>query len=285
MNLASVSGTSMSSEQADVSGLENRFCRDFVCCGIQLENLHDLLQHFEECHVHVESEGEDFAEDGLTFEFDTMDGMDTDMDDAFGGPCISSSFIQKQSIALSEIYSANRSNSSLASGHLSAFDTSIVRKHSSSSRSKRNPPTFTVNHEPQTIPLAFDGPTRVISDMDVDESHFGLATMSVHPLGMKMPLGGEGAFLDGHSSSASTIMTDADDEKDDRPYKCKVPGCQKAYKNPGGLKYHMQHGHCEDTGDPEMNNILNKPYQCTVADCGKRYKNLNGLKVCFSILF
>lgn len=69
------------------------------------------------------------------------------------------------------------------------------------------------------------------------------------------------------------------DEKDDRPYKCKVTGCTKAYKNPGGLKYHMQHGHCEDTGDPEMNNIIHKPYECAVPGCGRRYKNLNGLKV------
>jgi hypothetical protein len=30
-----------------------------------------------------------------------------------------------------------------------------------------------------------------------------------------------------------------------RPYKCKINGCPKAYKNPGGLKYHMQHGHCQ----------------------------------------
>ncbi|KAK9761564.1 Transcriptional regulator of ribosomal biogenesis proteins, partial [Basidiobolus ranarum] len=31
--------------------LEGSFCRDFSCCGLVLEDLHDLLQHFEECHV------------------------------------------------------------------------------------------------------------------------------------------------------------------------------------------------------------------------------------------
>ncbi|KAJ3219026.1 hypothetical protein HDU67_003016 [Dinochytrium kinnereticum] len=64
----------------------------------------------------------------------------------------------------------------------------------------------------------------------------------------------------------------------ERPYRCKVDGCGKAYKNPGGLKYHVLHGHAEDTGDPEINNIIQKPYLCTVPECGKRYKNLNGLK-------
>ncbi|KAJ3206708.1 Transcriptional regulator of ribosomal biogenesis proteins [Dinochytrium kinnereticum] len=66
--------------------------------------------------------------------------------------------------------------------------------------------------------------------------------------------------------------------KEDRPYRCRVEGCAKAYKNPGGLKYHMLHGHAEDTGDPEINNIIQKPYLCPVAACEKRYKNLNGLK-------
>ena len=62
----------------------------------------------------------------------------------------------------------------------------------------------------------------------------------------------------------------------DKPYKCPVGGCDKAYKNPNGLKYHNQHGHCNMTADDSDN--MAKPYQCTIGDCGKRYKNLNGLK-------
>ncbi|KAI8971553.1 hypothetical protein BDF20DRAFT_885091, partial [Mycotypha africana] len=30
--------------------LEKKFCKDFSCCGLNLENLHDLLEHFEEYH-------------------------------------------------------------------------------------------------------------------------------------------------------------------------------------------------------------------------------------------
>ncbi|KAJ3113414.1 hypothetical protein HDU96_003424 [Phlyctochytrium bullatum] len=77
------------------------------------------------------------------------------------------------------------------------------------------------------------------------------------------------------AQTAGAVVADAGG---DRPYRCKVEGCGKAYKNPGGLKYHVMHGHAEDTGDPEINNIIQKPYLCTVPDCGKRYKNLNGLK-------
>jgi len=36
--------------------LEANFCRDFSCCGLLLRDLHDLLQHYEECHVRFEED-------------------------------------------------------------------------------------------------------------------------------------------------------------------------------------------------------------------------------------
>ncbi|KAJ3078137.1 hypothetical protein HDU99_000765, partial [Rhizoclosmatium hyalinum] len=82
---------------------------------------------------------------------------------------------------------------------------------------------------------------------------------------------------EGPSAPAPTPVPSTATE--DRPFKCKVEGCGKEYKNPNGLKYHMRNSHIEDTGDPEMNEVIQKPYQCVVGECGKRYKNLNGLKV------
>ncbi|KAF2716268.1 hypothetical protein K431DRAFT_235729 [Polychaeton citri CBS 116435] len=80
-----------------------------------------------------------------------------------------------------------------------------------------------------------------------------------------------------------------------KPFKCPVIGCEKAYKNQNGLKYHKQHGHQNQTLKENadgtfsiVNPVTNvpypgtlgmekeKPYRCEV--CGKRYKNLNGLK-------
>lgn len=96
-----------------------------------------------------------------------------------------------------------------------------------------------------------------------------------------------------------------------KPFHCPVIGCEKAYKNQNGLKYHKsvsirslstlistkcnQHGHNTQTlkdnsngtfsiVDPETLNPYpgtlgmekHKPYRCD--NCGKRYKNLNGLK-------
>ncbi|OTB05662.1 hypothetical protein M426DRAFT_128051 [Hypoxylon sp. CI-4A] len=83
--------------------------------------------------------------------------------------------------------------------------------------------------------------------------------------------------------------------EEDKPYKCPVIGCEKAYKNQNGLKYHKQHGHqnqqLHENGDGSFS-IVNpetsapypgetgmekeKPHKCEY--CHKRYKNLNGLK-------
>ncbi|KAJ3076027.1 hypothetical protein HDU98_005976 [Podochytrium sp. JEL0797] len=71
---------------------------------------------------------------------------------------------------------------------------------------------------------------------------------------------------------ATTVTTDAD-----RPFKCHL--CEKTYKNPGGIKYHLKHTHgIEHISFSDMSDA-NRPYLCTAVEgCGKRYKNLNGLK-------
>jgi len=67
----------------------------------------------------------------------------------------------------------------------------------------------------------------------------------------------------------------------EKPYKCAVPGCDKSYKNPNGLKYHNIHGHADEprlVEPPTIPTSPTKPYRCSHADCDKTYKNLNGLK-------
>ncbi|KIX07918.1 uncharacterized protein Z518_02572 [Rhinocladiella mackenziei CBS 650.93] len=80
-----------------------------------------------------------------------------------------------------------------------------------------------------------------------------------------------------------------------KPFRCPVIGCEKAYKNQNGLKYHKSHGHnnqrLHENGDGTFSIVdpdtqapypgtmgmeKEKPYKCDV--CQKRYKNLNGLK-------
>ncbi|KAI8800632.1 hypothetical protein BJ742DRAFT_65280 [Cladochytrium replicatum] len=295
--------------------LEDRFCKDFNCCGLNLENLHDLLQHFEENHVHVESDVED-EDELLPFQFEPVDDMDMDMDmdgDADQQPhhlhflknhlrsmavaAAQTSAVsgggEFPAIALSDIYSEDyRIVNRPAASQSAAFDTSVVRKSRMGGATTSNPSARFRKSKPSvaaqqngsnstTVPYHFDGPTQVISDVDMDEdsapthssvivtppqpdTDHGLPPLPVEAL-PRAPA--HPAQQQNHQQQQAQQKDQGaqgqqpHEEKDDRPYKCKMPGCVKAYKNPGGLKYHMQHGHCEDTGDPEMNNIIHKPYQ------------------------
>jgi hypothetical protein len=61
----------------DIRDLEHHFCRDFTCCGQTLGDLHDLLEHYEECHVRLEEE------DRTTLE---TEDCQPNMDDAIVSP-------------------------------------------------------------------------------------------------------------------------------------------------------------------------------------------------------
>ncbi|KXX80452.1 Transcription factor SFP1 [Madurella mycetomatis] len=106
----------------------------------------------------------------------------------------------------------------------------------------------------------------------------------------QFPAGTDPAML--LQQMTALIMPPAEEHK---PFRCPVIGCEKAYKNQNGLKYHKTHGHStqqlHENGDGTFS-IVNpetstpypgtlgmekeKPFKCDV--CGKRYKNLNGLK-------
>lgn len=63
-----------------------------------------------------------------------------------------------------------------------------------------------------------------------------------------------------------------------KPFKCPVPGCDKAYKQQNGLKYHRLHGHCNSNAVGREGEIMeekeeDKPFGCYVGPaCGKKYK-------------
>lgn len=52
--------------------LEAQFFRNFSCCGLDLQDLHGLLEHFEECHVAFDEEGA--GDNGPEFGMDMDDG-------------------------------------------------------------------------------------------------------------------------------------------------------------------------------------------------------------------
>ncbi|KAJ3031941.1 UNVERIFIED_CONTAM: Transcriptional regulator of ribosomal biogenesis proteins [Siphonaria sp. JEL0065] len=159
--------------------------------------------------------------------------------------------------------------------------------------------TRTFDAAPELLPFCESTPTRVVSYNEDEYYGSEISELDYHDLELPSESCGDGGldFEEVVMASAAAVASvvvatettmqqpcivptpSATTVEDDRPFKCKIEGCGKEYKNPNRLKYHMRNGHAQDTGDPEVNNMIQRPYGCVVGDCGKRYKNLNGLKV------
>ncbi|CAO3680334.1 unnamed protein product [Umbelopsis ramanniana] len=62
---------------------------------------------------------------------------------------------------------------------------------------------------------------------------------------------------------------------DNRPYKCQVPRCKKAYRTPNGLHYHVQHGHAQQQ-DVSFAGAMATPENTSSQNSGKRRRNSGG---------
>lgn len=116
--------------------LEASFCRDFACCGLVLNDLHDLLQHYEECHVRLEDDENSLFDDeevnnswSPSLSFSSLSSIDADsvpssptMDDCEPNSAIDS--LKKRAAAyLSDLYNATSSSSSSSVSSCSSFST------------------------------------------------------------------------------------------------------------------------------------------------------------------
>ncbi|KAI9311039.1 hypothetical protein BX666DRAFT_2000141 [Dichotomocladium elegans] len=313
----------LSAPQSDIKDafesreLEASFCRDFSCCGLVLRDLHDLLQHYEECHVRLEEDECSLYDDDSSFwsPVSSVPGSPTLDDD-------SAEHLKKKAAAayLSDLYNSNNTtlspltltNSSVKDNDAlpgdtdsSAANTSVAgdevtsninnKKAAAASSAavaaaaaataaglavaagKKRPfqqyasSSSSSSSSPSVSSSTSFGPTALDILAQTAVKKFALAANGGD---LPTPILTDEDFL----AQAGALLASANTNANaDKPYKCNVPGCQKAYKNPNGLKYHNQHGHCDLITD-ESENIASKPYQCTIGDCGKRYKNLNGLK-------
>ncbi|KAG0180213.1 hypothetical protein DFQ28_001615 [Apophysomyces sp. BC1034] len=264
------------------SDLEANFCRDFACCGLILNDLHDLLQHYEECHVRLEDDdGSLYDEDSgpwspssLSFSSDcsTAPNSPTLTDDHLSSSNINT--LKKKAAAyLSDLYNTSGTASPITlavppSSTDDTYDTTCgpvddtAAAPAKKSSGKKRSYTQIANH-----------PTNAL-DLLTQSAVKKLALVANGDLPTPSAILTDEDFL---AQAGALLATANMNVNADKPYKCPVPGCDKAYKNPNGLKYHNQHGHCNLVSD-ENENVASKPYQCTIGDCGKRYKNLNGLK-------
>ncbi|KAF9143165.1 hypothetical protein BGX30_001193 [Mortierella sp. GBA39] len=341
--------------------LEANYCKNFSCCGLTLNDLHALLQHYEEAHVRFEEDDfEDEFEDLLGFTDD--DGWSTHSESTPSSPQMmdrsyhsnttttlaaaakaaaaatvaaltAATLTQKPAankkangVSLSDIYSED-STFMIPDEAVSAFPNSVFRSTSIIS----TPPSAATQAVPATIatpaskkrdlaafsssldtqsPVSKKAATTIslsrtssLSTTDIKTDGATASSTSQEELMSTVTSYLEHAIQNGllpncgevgspsYLLAAEELLQKREEivsmmesigrsgsSGADKPYRCSVDGCDKAYKNPNGLKYHHQHGHCSVPGSGEDDKSNVKPYRCTFLDCGKCYKNLNGLK-------
>ncbi|UZJ54844.1 hypothetical protein CBS101457_004164 [Exobasidium rhododendri] len=300
--------TALPSTSLPRTKLETTFCRNFKCCGQGLENLHDLLQHYEERHVKFEDD-------------DNMPAMVTDDDNSPSSSSASSS-LPPSPKTLNTATKPDAKNDTFEGS--SAFDTTIMRSSPVKGGKKRSFGQFSNGNNSTSVhqslrralidggvgrgsskassiysansPFSTPGsslPGTPVMDNDSDTGFFGNGN-SV-PTFSSLSLRGSGddhdlpscappnLFFPSSSTSSSTssgtvvpsikrerissvnsaVSTSTFDANNmanpgalgDRPYKCQSPGCDKAYKQMNGLKYHRLHGQCNQNTLPPQQQI------------------------------
>ncbi|KAG2184007.1 hypothetical protein INT44_009018 [Umbelopsis vinacea] len=227
---------------ADIRELEFDFCRDFACCGQTLGDLHDLLEHYEECHVRFEEEE--------TVPMELTE--DASVDDVLVSDDLDLTMVMPPLVGMKRV-------------NLSDKDESIPVCPSSISNIDGR------GHKRQrSVPPESPRPHLTIETMNLPTSFSAVTT----PTALGEDFLAHAGLVDASSALASFSTQDANANK---PFRCSVQGCDKAYKNPNGLKYHNLHGH-HGNNESDTEKKLQRPFECTIGSCNKRYKNLNGLK-------
>ena len=270
---------------------EKEFCRDFICCGINLGDLHALVEHFEDNHVRVVPSEYPFPVTvpggnmtvpvgGLGSAPAGMDPDDMDMEEDAPSPASSNSppptplaHPPASAFDTTSVFLPYRRSSDL--GPAAFFNTTASMQRSHSTGIHANGPgiqpallTRTPEETPQSSPpttpatntKALNGGRRILTGPIVPN-----AASDPRP-----PLPGG------------------------KPFRCPTPNCTKSYKQANGLKYHLTHGQCSFLPpDPVLENLTDKeaderlrPFVCAVGaaaggkggGCGRRYKNMNGLR-------
>jgi transcription factor SFP1 len=285
--------------------LETTFCRDFTCCGQALDDLHDLLQHYEECHVRFEDDDmptmmSDDDHSGSSSSASSSSQppsprapsarRSADFDDASAFPAVAGAAGLKGKKRSFGQYSSGTSNSAVhQSLRRALIDGGVGRAGAGGA-----PSIYSVNSPFSTPDSSIPGTP--IGDAD-DAAFFGGVTPSFSSLSLRggfdaentlpscappnlfFPSGGSGAAASAAqqpptkreriNTAGAAVAAGAAPESHisrpgatlvvDKPFKCPAPGCDKAYKQMNGLKYHRLHGHCNQNNLPPSQQMQQTP--------------------------
>ena len=326
--------------------IESTFCRNFTCCGRALDDLHDLLQHYEECHVCFEDD--EIPAMVADDEMDTQSSPGSDgttpatnattsaATSPTASPASRGAAELKRVRPLGAAVTAGPNTTSTPAAedldNSSAFDTAVMRSPSVNRGKKRaftqsggtsgvmganqslhralveggigrrvnmpggvyspsspfstpgnsRPGTPTIDSENEAFFGSAAQPS-VFSNLSlrtngVEEQQlpscappnlFFPTSANNQPAASNRPAKRErfttattptttpGTPTTSASASSTAASTPADSPAaEHRPYKCPAPGCDKAYKQMNGLKYHRLHGHCNQNLRQVNNNEL-----------------------------
>lgn len=273
--------------------IESSFCKNFSCCGRNIPSLHELILHYEDSHIrHEESSNLSLERNANPLSRKRSTSDEGDFDPIDFDSLSSENLLKKSKNMLLR--------DEPSSDSLSAFDDTVLRplrSQNSSNGTSINPLCFSTpsargvqivqqalgRYNESCLNDTLDHESLVYTILNASKP---VPTATVTPRlnldDSSSPIHFE-FKLDSHSSEDSDCE-DQDregffSESVEKPFACPVPGCNKSYKNPNGLKYHATHGHCRQKLGPNGEKIaVEKPYKCRVAGCHKRYKNPNGLK-------
>ncbi|KAI9478856.1 MAG: hypothetical protein EXX96DRAFT_609291 [Benjaminiella poitrasii] len=240
--------------------LEKEFCRDFFCCGLLLGNLHELLEHYEEFHLPRNNS--------------TSNGYAGVIDEhkirpihhyhpaliGTGLPILPRPVKQRSTIeGLNMLENAQRGLSDSIEAAITADNDNDDDDDDDDDELASTSEFTTVADSPRHTPsLKSNKEIVVLTEPSLLKHESSLVRLS-----------------NSSSSDASVNENIYMTCLADRPYRCHIENCDKAYKNANGLKYHRIHGHIQPN---DNNDFMEKPFICLVSSCRKCYKNLNGLK-------
>ncbi|EJD52316.1 hypothetical protein AURDEDRAFT_111070 [Auricularia subglabra TFB-10046 SS5] len=237
---------------ADMSLLSEDMCRNYSCCGLTLNDLHALVEHFEEAHVLV---------------VDPMAGPE-----AFGG------FDLADDMELDEQPAAS---GAAAPFGVSAFDnTSVLVRRSAGFATPTYAPYPTRRQRDYATDASECVPPELLFSPSATPSPSPSRDGSPEPPRRASSTGSSAAEAPKSADSAAVPSSETPvPGSRPKPFRCPKEGCNKSYKQANGLKYHLTHGQCNFAPiDPNSDDL--KPYICQVG-CNKRFKNMSGLRPYF----
>lgn len=273
----------LSDEMNDTTmSLAESFCKNFQCCGMSLQTMHDLLEHYETQHVRIEDD-----DDLSPVDVNIMHGGDPSVrlhssttaaypysTHPFMPPLIPTSimsaddmmFVRKRDYASAAYTSVFGSPNIIpmeashdTSSAYSAFDVTVLKRRAQLGDTPEDAHRAMMRQQKQEAYMLASAHAQMASqNATLMQNMITVSPASLSGGGSSdedgefvdyTAVGPDGRLL--HYGNPAAVNAKkpkkvvALDIPKRRKHQCHVPGCGKIYKNANGLKYHSMHSHSD----------------------------------------